>query len=197
MNRMCEVLQETQSIVPDNNALALGLFLQLFIQGGQLEASYNNEIAYLRNEELTYNQERQSLYLNCKQISLFRSSKHIHQPWLANRFPSDYFVTLCNDVFGPLFTEQFIRLGNALTNQQFGGNLPFAENVYFTYAGLDPYQEAGIFETIRASSPVDVFPRQERQFNVFRNNVADGPVRSEAKARARQLVVYWLFLGNY
>lgn len=165
--------------------------LALYFENGIHHMNYQKVVALFRDEEYSQFGQRQTMYMGCTQISQFRTSRLLPPP-INDKFGIDFWVNLCQDIFGPDFNEEFIRNGNLNTNLVFGGLTPQVTNVYFTNGGIDPARLLSVTEDLNESSPADVIPGHGNGFDLRPLSLSDSPELLAVKSRAWKLIMEWI-----
>lgn len=98
------------------------------------------------------------------------------------------YTTLCADIFGSKYSNEFINQQAAETNEYFGGMNPEVENVYMTHGALDPWSPMGHGELEGAT----VIPEASHCADFGSISSADSAEMKASKEKISKLVAEWL-----
>jgi len=93
---------------------------------------------------------RQWTFQTCNEFGWYQTSGSSAQPF-GTKFPLTYYTTMCVDLYGPQYGNEFINNQVDTTNQYFGGLTPGVENVYLSHGQLDPWRAMGIQDPDQAT----------------------------------------------
>jgi len=93
---------------------------------------------------------RQWIFQTCNEYGWYQTSGSSAQPF-GTKFPVTYYTTMCADLYGSEYSNEFISNQVSITNQFFGGLFPNVENVYLTHGQLDPWRAMGIQDETQAT----------------------------------------------
>lgn len=191
----CNLLK-TEAPEASTNLESVAHFVRTVLHENEIiDVSYRNKVELIRNESwdsyAALSNDRQTLYRACNEFSWFSTSNYLGPPF-DNSFPLSLFVSLCQDVFGLQFSEDFIRGRNQYINELFGGKNPNVANVYITYGQFDPYRLSGPAEDINPTSPIDVGFWSKKRFDLGFYSDFNEDAAVIVQRRARELVLQWI-----
>lgn len=86
---------------------------------------------------------RQWLYQTCTEFGYYQSSELVRQPF-GRRFPVEFSVRQCGDIFGARFSADLLRDAVRRTNTLYGALKLRLERVVFPNGSIDPWHALGI-----------------------------------------------------
>lgn len=99
---------------------------------------------------------RQWWYQTCTEFGWYQITNESN-PAFGNRMPLEYFITLCQDVYGTEFNQSFIEERIKSTNIFYGGKDIDASNLVFIQGALDPWYPVGLYEESQNKSYSVIF----------------------------------------
>jgi len=133
--------------------------------------------------------DRQWFFQTCVEFGWFRTTGG-SQPF-GSSIPIDYFLKFCRDVYGDMFTAEFIQEQIRRKNVIHGGINPYVTNVYFTHGSIDPWHPTGILSDLNPYSLVDIIPDASHWQDLGSNEINDSSELRAARARAAHLIRTW------
>lgn len=95
---------------------------------------------------------RQWTYQTCTEFGFFQTSSY--QPQIfGDKFPVDFFVKQCEDIFGPKYNANFLDKSIDRTNTLYGALNIEVSNVVFVHGSIDPWHALGITKTVNQGAP--------------------------------------------
>lgn len=95
---------------------------------------------------------RQWTYQTCTEFGFYQTSNYKPQVF-GDRFPIDFFVQQCMDIFGPKYNMSFLNRAVERTNTLYGALEIEVSNVVFVQGSVDPWHALGIVKTIDQGAP--------------------------------------------
>lgn len=90
---------------------------------------------------------RQWTYQTCTEFGFYQTSDYKTQPF-GNKFPLNFFIIQCQDIFDPKFNADLISRGINQTNAIYGGYGIKVTNVVFPNGSIDPWHALGIVKDL-------------------------------------------------
>ncbi|XP_037728852.1 putative serine protease K12H4.7 [Drosophila subpulchrella] len=146
-----------------------------FITGLTLDTSFNGNIM------------RQWTFQTCNEFGWYQTSGSSAQPF-GTKFPLTYYTTMCVDLFGPQYGNEFTTNQVSTTNQYFDGLNPGVKNIYFTHGQLDPWRAMGIQDSDQAT----VIPEHAHCRDFESISSSDTAELKASKERIAELVREWV-----
>lgn len=95
---------------------------------------------------------RQWTYQTCVEFGFFQSSSY--QPQIfGNKFPVDFYIQECEDIFGSKYNTDFLNTAVDRTNTMYGALNIEATNIVFVHGSIDPWHALGITKTLNQGAP--------------------------------------------
>lgn len=101
---------------------------------------------------MTHFAGRQWTYQTCTEFGFFQSSNYTPQNF-GDKFPVDFFIQQCVDIFGPKYNKAFLDTSVRRTNTLYGALNIDVTNVVFVHGSIDPWHALGITQTQRQGAP--------------------------------------------
>ncbi|XP_017085009.2 putative serine protease K12H4.7 [Drosophila eugracilis] len=182
------VCQKIMAGSNDLNGVAGYLLDEFEESGGKCyDLSYDGITSVLLDTTYNGNIMRQWIFQTCNEYGWYQTSGSSAQPF-GTKFPVTYYTTMCADLYGSQYSNEFITNQVSITNQYFGGLSPGVENVYLTHGQLDPWRAMGIQDTDQAT----IIPEYAhcKDFNSISSS--DTAEMKASKERIAELVREWV-----
>jgi len=159
-----------------------------------IDAKFESDVTLHRNitwgSDATRSSMRQWFFQTCNEFGWYETSGSRFQPF-GSSFPVDKFHRWCRDVYGDMFTAEFIQVNAERKNVLYGGLNPNVNNVYFTHGLIDPWRVMGVQNDINEHSPADIIPDASHCNDLSSNSPNDSPRMREVRNRIYNLVRLW------
>ncbi|XP_063230883.1 putative serine protease K12H4.7 [Bacillus rossius redtenbacheri] len=135
--------------------------------------------------------DRQWMYQTCTEFGFFGTSSlapHV----FGDKFPLEYFVQQCSDVFGSRFNATSLNAGVKRTNKIYGGRSIQVSNVVFVQGSIDPWHTLGITHSNSNSSPAIFIKDTSHCADMLGTSSTDLPQLTAARAQIRGYLRQWL-----
>lgn len=86
---------------------------------------------------------RQWTYQTCTEFGFFQSSSDPLSIF-GDKFPVNFYIKQCQDIFGPKYSKGFIKKSVQETNEFYGGLGIRATNTVFVHGSIDPWHVLGV-----------------------------------------------------
>ncbi|KAJ8951294.1 hypothetical protein NQ318_008198 [Aromia moschata] len=196
IDTLCDIMTN-QTIGPQVRRLAAvnDLLLNAYDQEC-LDYKYNTMIDAMRN--VSWDSEvseggRQWTYQTCTEFGFFQTSTYKPQIF-GDRFPIDFFVQQCTDIFGARYNMTFLNKAIERTNTLYGALNIEVSNVVFVQGSVDPWHALGITKTINQGAPAIYIKGTAHCANMYPRSAKDLPQLKAARVEIQQLIGSWLDL---
>lgn len=95
---------------------------------------------------LNLNIEIQWTYQTCNEFGFYQTSDK-KEKIFGDRFPLDFFVKQCTDIYGHSFDADYLSNSISNTNKYYGALNPKTTNVLYVHGSIDPWHALGIVES--------------------------------------------------
>ncbi|CAO1329149.1 unnamed protein product [Diamesa hyperborea] len=114
-----------------------------------LDYKYDNMIAQMKN--VSWSSEvaeggRQWTYQTCAEFGFYQTSND-NTLLFGDKFPAEFFVRQCQDIFGKKFNQNSLINAVDRTNINYGALKPTTTNVLYVHGSIDPWHALGLTET--------------------------------------------------
>uniref|UniRef100_A0A914WAN2 Uncharacterized protein n=1 Tax=Plectus sambesii TaxID=2011161 RepID=A0A914WAN2_9BILA len=92
------------------------------------------------------------VWQTCTQLGYFQDTDMPGVPF-GNKIPISFYSDMCKDIFGPLFTSDYISQGVDATNAFYGGRSYTGTNVVLPNGSVDPWHALGLVSSPSNSTP--------------------------------------------
>jgi len=96
---------------------------------------------------------RQWTYQTCTEFGYYQSSDLDRQPF-GKRFPIEFSIRQCSDIFGPKFNYQLLKQAIDRTNVIYGGLNLKLDRVVFPNGSIDPWHALGMTSNATGNVPI-------------------------------------------
>jgi len=154
-----------------------------------LDYKYDKMIDEMKNT--SWNAEsseggRQWTYQTCTEFGFYQTAEDSNTVF-GNRFPAEFFVKQCTDIFGKKFTNDSLTKGTTRTNTIYGALDPKTTNVIYIHGSIDPWHALGLTTTIDPQMPTIYIEGTAHCANMYEPKDTDFPQLKKAR---EQIVAY-------
>ncbi|EEB18067.1 conserved hypothetical protein [Pediculus humanus corporis] len=136
---------------------------------------------------------RQWTYQTCTEFGFFQtSSLNTTKQMFGNKFPPEFFLKQCTDIFGIKYNANLTEEGIIRTNMIYGGLNLVADNIVFVHGSIDPWHALGITKTLRPGAPAIYIQGTAHCANMYPSSEKDPPQLVDARKQIEQLIGEWL-----
>jgi Serine carboxypeptidase S28 len=89
---------------------------------------------------------RQWTYQTCSEFGFYQTSGDSNFVF-GDKFPADFFVRQCTDIYGDRFTDKTLNSAIDRTNIIYGALKPATTNVLYVHGSIDPWHALGLVNT--------------------------------------------------
>lgn len=161
-----------------------------------LDYKYENMINEMGNDSFTSEVSeggRQWMYQTCTEFGFYQTSNYKPQMF-SDKFPLDFFVQQCVDIFGPRYNRAFIESAIRRTNVLYGGLSIQVDNVLFVHGSVDPWHALGITNSTKKSTPAIYIAGTAHCANMYPSSEDDLPALTDAREKIKETIGKWLDL---
>lgn len=130
---------------------------------------------------------RQWTYQTCTEFGFYQTSEN-SSAIFGDRFPVEFFVKQCTDIFGSKFTNDSLWRDVARTNNIYGGLDPETTNVLFVHGSIDPWHALGLTKTINKNMPAIFINGTAHCANMYEPSDKDMPQLKEARIQIENYI---------
>ncbi|XP_050530554.1 putative serine protease K12H4.7 [Daktulosphaira vitifoliae] len=156
--------------------------------------TYDNFIRNYRN--VSWNSEsaaggRQWTYQTCTEFGFYQTSNQ-EEHVFGNKFPIDFFIDMCSDIYGKKYNAELLSKGIKRTNMMYG-ELNIKENrVIYVHGSVDPWHALGITETKIPNTAAIYINGTAHCANMYPPASTDLPQLTKARITIRAFLNEWL-----
>ncbi|XP_065331732.1 putative serine protease K12H4.7 [Cloeon dipterum] len=187
----CELLIDG----PGTPLLNLAEVVNQAFPSGCLDVHYDGIVEFYKNSTQIEpgNNYRQHLYQTCLELGWYFTLSG-NTPF-GNVVPVEYYINMCADVFGELFTQELQETGVARTNLEFGGKTPDVTRTIFTHGTFDGWSKVAAETDINPDAPVIVIQDVGHAADVF-FSANEPPQLIEARQQVEAQLSEWILLHD-
>nr|XP_022921264.1 putative serine protease K12H4.7 [Onthophagus taurus] len=196
LDTLCDIMVN-DSIGPQIDRLASvnHLLLNAYDQKC-LDYKYSKMIDEMRNiswEAESSEGGRQWTYQTCTEFGFFQTSTYSPQIF-GDKFPVDFFIQQCVDIFGSKYNATFLNDAVDRTNLIYGAFDIDVTNVVFVHGSIDPWHALGIIKTRSQGAPAIYIEGTAHCANMYPKSDQDLPQLTNARQQIAELIDSWLRL---
>ncbi|XP_042243465.1 putative serine protease K12H4.7 [Homarus americanus] len=159
-----------------------------------LEHTYHAMIEELQATSWENNESvggRAWMYQTCTEYGFYQSSDSENQPF-GDKFPIEFFIKQCEDIYGPKFNLSLLEAGVKRTNTIFGGRDLKVTRVVFPNGSIDPWHALGITSDISNDATAIYINGTAHCANEYPDSPDDPSQLTAAREEVYQLITQWL-----
>ncbi|KAG7159003.1 serine protease-like 1, partial [Homarus americanus] len=154
INTICDIMLNGEGDAIDRYADINSMILEEY---GELclDHTYDAMIKELQVTSWEGNEDvggRLWVYQTCTEYGYYQSSDSPNQPF-GDKFPVEFFIKQCADIYGPKFDLSLLEAGVKRTNTIFGGRDLKVTRVVFLNGSIDPWHALGITSDLNPDAP--------------------------------------------
>uniref|UniRef100_A0A336K475 CSON000635 protein n=1 Tax=Culicoides sonorensis TaxID=179676 RepID=A0A336K475_CULSO len=123
---------------------------------------------------------RQWTYQTCTEFGFYQTSEDPSATF-GDRFPVEFFVKQCTDIFGPKFNNVSLSKATTRTNIMYGALNPQTTNVLYVHGSIDPWHALGLTKTIDKNMPTIYIEGTAHCANMYEPSENDLPQLKQAR----------------
>lgn len=130
---------------------------------------------------------RQWTYQTCTEFGFYQTSENTNAVF-GDRFPVEFFVKQCTDIFGTRFTNDSLVRGAARTNMMYGALDPKTTNVLYVHGSIDPWHALGLTKTLDRDMPTIFIEGTAHCANMYEPSDKDLPQLKQARVKIENYI---------
>lgn len=161
-----------------------------------LDFKYDKMIAEMQNTSWGASASeggRQWTFQTCNEFGFYQTSDKKPQIF-SDKFPLDFSVTQCEDIFGTKFSKTYLNYVTERTNTLYGALDIEVNNVVFVHGTVDPWHALGITSTVSQNAPAILVKGTAHCANMYPPSEDDLPQLKAARVEVGQHIQSWLDL---
>ncbi|KAI4469655.1 protease s28 pro-x carboxypeptidase-related [Holotrichia oblita] len=196
IDTLCDIMDNDKLGPPIDRLAAVNTLILDAYNQTCLDYKYDKMIGQYRNiswDSETSEGGRQWTYQTCTEFGFFQSSNYTPQNF-GDKFPVDFFIQQCVDIFGPKYNKAFLDASIRRTNTLYGALNIDVTNVVFVHGSIDPWHALGITQTQRQAAPAIYIEGTAHCANMYPKAVDDPPQLNAARVEVLELIDSWIRL---
>ncbi|GJQ66354.1 hypothetical protein Trydic_g10538 [Trypoxylus dichotomus] len=196
IDSLCEIMDNDNLGPPIDRLAAVNTLLLSADNQTCLDYKYDKMVKQYRNvswDSETSEGGRQWTYQTCTEFGFFQTSSYSPQNF-GNKFPVDFFVQQCIDIFGPKYNKDFLNASVRRTNTLYGALNIDVTNVVFVHGSIDPWHALGITKTQTLGAPAIYIDGTAHCANMYPKANDDPPQLTAARIQIAELIDSWIRL---
>lgn len=148
-----------------------------------LDFVYDKSIEEMRNTSWGSSQAsgaRQWTYQTCNEFGFYQTSNNASSVF-GDRFPVEFFVRQCVDVYGARFGAESLARAVYRTNTNYGALDPATTNVLYVHGNIDPWHRLGLTESNDIHMPTILIDGTAHCANMYEPKDSDPPQLKQAR----------------
>lgn len=190
---LCRIMTNQSIGTPVDRLAAVNNLLLTANEENCLEYNYDKMIEELRNTSIEGEGARQWIYQTCTEFGFYQTSSYQPQVF-GNKFPVEFFIQQCKDIYGARFDSNFLDEMTKRTNTFYGALDIQVTNVVFVHGSIDPWHALGITKTREQEAPAIYIKGTAHCANMYPKSDDDLPELNQARVEIADLIDKWLRL---
>lgn len=130
---------------------------------------------------------RQWTYQTCTEFGFYQTSENTSAIF-GDRFPIEFFVKQCTDIFGSKFNNESLSKGATRTNIMYGALNLKTTNVLYVQGSIDPWHTLGLIKTMDKDMPTIYIDGTAHCANMYEPNENDLPQLKQARIQIESYI---------
>jgi len=190
---VCEIMKDQEIGTPLERLSALNSFYLPLAGMECLDYTYQSFLDMLGNSE--YDSDgvgyRQWIYQTCTEFGWYQSSDQPDHPY-GTKFPLEFSIKMCQELFGEIFTLEYIEAMAQGSNDYYGAKDLNVNNVVFVHGSIDPWHAMGRITDLNENSPAILIPGTSHCVDMYANAPGDPEELVAARKTIGELVDKWV-----
>ncbi|XP_055609712.1 putative serine protease K12H4.7 [Uranotaenia lowii] len=185
IDQVCDVMANQTIGPPVTRLAAVNAMVMKQDNVTCLDYVYSKTIKQMQNESWesgVANGARQWTFQTCNEFGFYQTSGQTGSVF-GDRFPADFFVRQCADIYGPQYSEQTLIRAVERTNTIYGALNPSTTNVLYVHGSIDPWHALGLTESNSIQQPTIYIEGTAHCANMYEPKEDDFPQLKEARER--------------
>ncbi|XP_066954266.1 LOW QUALITY PROTEIN: putative serine protease K12H4.7 [Macrobrachium rosenbergii] len=193
IDSVCAVMQDESLGDPLDRYQEVNTVLLDLFGESCLEHRYDMMVEAMQKTKWEENLDggRAWVYQTCTEFGWYQSSDSDEQPF-AHQFPLDFFIEMCQDIYGTNFTREVLYEGVARTNAIYGGLRPEVTRVVFPNGSIDPWHAVSILSDLSSEARAIYINGTAHCADMYSPSPGDPPELDKAREEIFNLVQTWL-----
>lgn len=190
---LCGIMLNETIGIPFQRLAAINKLLLNATNQTCLDYNYDNMIKALRNTSWAGEGGRQWTYQTCTEFGFYQTSTYSPHVF-GDKFPVDFYIQQCEDIFGSRFNASFLDDVVYRTNMMYGGLDIEVTNVVYIHGSIDPWHALGITKTKDQDAPAIYIEGTAHCANMYPSDDSDPPQLNQARVEIENHIDKWLRL---
>lgn len=130
---------------------------------------------------------RQWIYQTCNEFGFYQTSDNPKSVF-GDRFPADFFVRQCVDVYGRRFDALALNRAIYRTNTNYGALNPSTTNVLYVHGSIDPWHRLGLTDSNDVNMPTIFIDGTAHCANMYEPKEDDFPQLKSARTQISSFI---------
>ncbi|XP_055909546.1 putative serine protease K12H4.7 [Eupeodes corollae] len=153
-----------------------------------LDYKYDKMIEDMKN--ITCDEDkamRQWTYQTCNEFGFYQTSTQTDLLF-SDRFPVDFFIRQCMDIFSEKMDSQYLQAVVGKTNTFYGALNPNTTNVLYVHGSIDPWHALGLISSPNPNTPTIFIEGTAHCANMYEPSKNDIPALTEARQKIQDFI---------
>ncbi|XP_066146398.1 putative serine protease F56F10.1 isoform X1 [Euwallacea fornicatus] len=196
LDTVCNIMNNNSEVKEINR---LATFNKLMLDATNqtcLDFMYSKMISEIKNisfDAATSEGSRQWTFQTCNEFGFYQSSDKKPQVF-SDKFPVDFSIKQCEDIFGAKFNSTYLDYVTERTNTLYGALDIEVSNVVFVHGTVDPWHVLGITSTVTQNAPAILIKGTAHCADMYPAADEDLPQLKAARVEIAQHIESWLDL---
>lgn len=190
IDQVCDVMANQSLGAPVSRLAAVNEMVMKQDGVKCLDYVYDKTVKQMQNtswESDVANGARQWTYQTCNEFGFYQTSD---KPDLVfgDRFPVEFFVRQCTDVYGKKFDDKTLDRAVYRTNTNYGALNPSTTNVLYVHGSIDPWHRLGLTESNDINTPTIFIEGTAHCANMYEPKDDDFPQLKNARVQINSFI---------
>ncbi|XP_055844315.1 putative serine protease K12H4.7 [Episyrphus balteatus] len=153
-----------------------------------LDYKYDKMIVEMQNT--TWDEDkamRQWTYQTCNEFGFYQTSTQ-KDSLFTDRFPVDFFIRQCMDIFSEKMDSQYLKAVVGRTNTFYGALNPNTTNVLYVHGSIDPWHALGLITSSNPNTPTLYIEGTAHCANMYEPSANDLPSLVAARKKIQNYI---------
>lgn len=136
---------------------------------------------------------RQWIWQTCTEFGWYQTTNQPQEQIFGSLLDLDFFKGWCKSAF-PEYSWEDDKFNTEMsnTNTEYGGFIPYVENVVFVHGSVDPWHAMGVLEDLNDAAPSIYIEGTSHCADMYNDEASDPQGLLDARQKIKEYIITWI-----